>query len=83
MAIKLDKKAIRRDPLLRVCMYAGIPASVLAVFSLWVGQAIGSSLLGLLFLFSTAIAIVAGLVYNVRFVMLSVRELKAQQRASE
>ncbi|KAA0874373.1 hypothetical protein [Nitrincola tapanii] len=79
MTIKLDKKKIRQDALLRICMYTGIPLSVLAIASLWLGQTLGSPLLGMVFMFSTALAILIGLIYNVRFVILSVRSLREQQ----
>ncbi len=79
MTIKIDKKSIRRDKLLRFCMYTGIPLSILAVISLWVGQYAGSTMLGRVFVLSAALAVVIGLVYNVRFMILSIREIKKQQ----
>lgn len=82
MTIKIDKKAIRRDGLLRFCMRAGIPLSVIAVISLWIGQYVGSPTLGKVFIISAALAVVIGLVYNVRFTILSIRDVK-RQRSSE
>ena len=79
MTIKVDKKMIRQDPFLRICMKTGIPLSIIAVISLWTGQYAGSAALGMLFIFSAALAIVIGLAYNVRFVMLSIRDVKRQQ----
>ncbi|WP_417581171.1 hypothetical protein [Nitrincola sp.] len=79
MTIIVDKKVIRQDPFLRICMKTGIPLSIMAVISLWIGQYAGSMALGMLFVFSTALAIVIGLAYNIRFVMLSIREVKRQQ----
>lgn len=79
MTIKVDKKMIRQDPFLRICMKTGIPLSILAVISLWIGQYAGSLALGMVFIFSTALAIVIGLAYNIRFVMLSIRDVKRQQ----
>lgn len=79
MTIKVDKKMIRQDPFLRICMKTGIPLSILAVISLWIGQYAGSMALGMVFIFSTALAIVIGLAYNIRFVMLSIRDVKRQQ----
>lgn len=79
MKITLDKKSIRRDALLRFCMYTGIPLSLLAVLTLWIGQYAGSVFLGKVFVISAATAVAIGLVYNVRFVILSIREVKKQQ----
>lgn len=79
MTITLDKKSIRRDKLLRFCMYTGIPLSILAVIALWIGQYAGSPFLGKVFVISAALAVVIGLIYNVRFVILSIREVKRQQ----
>lgn len=79
MSIKVDKKVIRRDPFLRICMKTGIPLSIMAVISLWVGQYAGSMALGMLFILATALAIMIGLAYNIRFVMLSIRDIKRQQ----
>jgi hypothetical protein len=79
MTIKVDKKMIRQDPFLRICMKTGIPLTILAVISLWVGQYAGSMALGMVFIFSTAMAVVIGLAYNIRFVMLSIRDVKRQQ----
>ena len=79
MTIIIDKKSIRRDKLLRFCMFTGIPLSILAVISLWIGQYAGSPALGMVFVISAALAVTIGLVYNVRFVILSIREVKRQQ----
>ncbi|KGK42398.1 hypothetical protein LH51_07730 [Nitrincola sp. A-D6] len=79
MTIKIDKKIIRQDAFLRICMKTGIPLSIIAVISLWTGQYAGSAALGMLFIVSASLAIVIGLAYNIRFVMLSIREAKRQQ----
>lgn len=79
MTITIDKKSIRRDKLLRFCMFTGIPLSILAVMSLWIGQYVGSSALGKVFVLSAALAVMIGLVYNVRFVILSIRDVKRQK----
>lgn len=79
MTIKIDKKKIRRDGLLRFCMKTGIPLSIIAVISLWVGQYLGSPELGMLFVVTAVPAVMIGLIYNIRFVILSVREVKRQQ----
>ncbi|TVQ66635.1 MAG: hypothetical protein EA373_13165 [Oceanospirillales bacterium] len=60
-------------------MFSGIPLSILAVISLWIGQYAGSPILGMVFVISAALAVTIGLVYNVRFVILSIREVKRQQ----
>ncbi len=56
MVIKVDKKVIRQDPFLRICMKTGIPLSIIAVISLWTGQSIGSAALGMLFIVSASLA---------------------------
>lgn len=86
MTIKIDKKTIRQDRILRICMKTGIPLSILALISLWVGQYAGSPALGKVFVISVILAIPIGLLYNIRFMMLSIREVRrqqAQQRQSD
>ena len=76
---KVDKKKIRQDVWMRRFMYTGIPAALIAIASLWIGRWLKVPELGYLFMGSTAIALAIGMVYNVRFVILSVRQLKEQQ----
>lgn len=86
MTIKIDKKTIRQDRILRICMKTGIPLSILALISLWGGQYAGSPALGKVFVISVILAIPIGLLYNIRFMMLSIREVRrqqAQQRQSD
>lgn len=68
-----DKHEIRQDRHLRWMMRAGIPIALIAIASLWIGQAIGSSGLGILFFITLPIALVLGLAYNIRFMFLANR----------
>lgn len=71
---QIDKKAIRSDRWMRRFMLSGIPLALISIVSLWVGQWLGSPALGKLFIVTAAGAIVIGLAYNIRFVMLAVRQ---------
>lgn len=76
----VDRKAIRRDPWMQRFMKTGIPIALISVLSLWLGQWLRSPALGKLFIVTAAITVVIGMIYNVRFVILAVRQLKAQQQ---
>ena len=69
----LNKKEIRQDPMLRWIMWAGLPIAVIAVAALWLGQTLGSPGLGVLFVITMPIALVLGLAYNVRYMILANR----------
>lgn len=77
---QIDKKEIRRDIWMRRFMYSGIPIAIIAILSLWLGQWLASPALGKLFIVSASAALVIGLIYNVRFVILSVRQLKKKNQ---
>ncbi|MGB0466478.1 MAG: hypothetical protein ACPGF7_02955 [Pontibacterium sp.] len=72
----VDKKEIRADKWMRRLMKTGIPVAAVSVLSLWLGWWLQSPALGQVFIVTAAIALVVGLTYNVRFVFLSVRQLK-------
>jgi len=76
---QIDKKQIRSDKWMRRFMYSGIPIALISIASLWVGQWLGSPALGQLFIVSAAAALVIGMAYNLRFVILAVRQQQAQQ----
>ncbi|MCV6590814.1 MAG: hypothetical protein OIF57_17605 [Marinobacterium sp.] len=76
---QIDKKKIRADKWMRRFLYSGIPMGLISIASLWLGQWLGSSAMGQLFIVSATGALVVGMAYNVRFVMLAVR----QQRSIE
>lgn len=76
----VDKKKIRADKWMRRFMYSGIPIALIAIASLWLGQWLGNPALGKLFIVSASAALAIGMIYNVRFVILSVRQLKEQQK---
>ncbi|WP_299181317.1 hypothetical protein [uncultured Neptuniibacter sp.] len=74
----LDKKEIRSDIWMQRLIKTGIPIAVISVISLWTGWFFKIPELGNLFIVTAAIALFLGLIYNVRFVILSVRQLKAK-----
>ncbi len=74
----IDKQKIRSDKWMQLFMKTGIPASVVAVLSLLVGQWLQSPALGKVFILTAAAAIIIGLLYNLRFVQLSLRQLREQ-----
>lgn len=76
---QIDKKQIRSDKWMRRFMYSGIPIALISIASLWVGQWLGSPALGQLFIVSAAAALVIGMAYNLRFVILAVRQQQAQR----
>lgn len=79
----LDKKLIRSDPWMKRLMMIGVPVAIIGVIALWLGQTLHSPALGSLFIISTAVALITGLIYNVRFVMLSVRQLKEKNKQTD
>jgi hypothetical protein len=79
----IDKQAIRADKYLRLMMTTGIPLALIALLSLWVGQYLGSSGIGVLFLITFPLALVIGFAYNIRYVMLAARQRRQQQSDKE
>ena len=75
----LDKKEIRSDKWMQLFIKTGIPVAVVSVICLWVGWFFKIPALGNLFIITAAIAVFIGMSYNVRFVILSVRQLKEKQ----
>jgi len=75
----IDRKEIRSDKWMRLLIRTGIPIAIISIISLWVGWFFKIPALGNLFIVTAAAALVLGLIYNVRFVILSVRQLKANQ----
>lgn len=71
---------IQTDIWLRRCMWLGIPLAVICVASLWLGQVVGSPLLGWVFLLSLPLVLLLGLTYNLRYLLLWQRA--RQNRAS-
>ncbi|HEY5718507.1 MAG TPA: hypothetical protein VIS52_08425, partial [Motiliproteus sp.] len=67
------KQQIRQDRHLRWMMHAGIPIALIAIVSLWLGQTLGSRALGMLFVVSLPAALLLGLAYNIRYLMLANR----------
>lgn len=79
----LDKKAIRSDKWMKLLIKTGIPIAILSVISLWVGRYLKSPELGTLFIVTASIALAIGMIYNVRFVILSVRQLKEKNKQQD
>lgn len=74
----IDKKEIRSDKWMQLCMKTGLPIALISVVSLWVGWFFKIPELGSLFIVTAALALAIGMIYNVRFVILSVRQIKAK-----
>lgn len=72
----IDKKEIRSDKWMQILMKTGIPVAIVSVLCLWVGWFFKIPALGQVFIVTAAIALIVGMAYNVRFVILSVRQLK-------
>lgn len=75
----IDKKEIRSDKWMKLLIRTGIPIAIISIISLWIGWYFKVPALGNLFIVTAAVALVLGLTYNVRFVILSVRQLKEKQ----
>ena len=75
----IDKKEIRSDKWMRLCMKVGLPIALTSVLSLWIGWFFKIPELASLFIITAAIALAIGMIYNVRFVMLSVRQIKKKK----
>ncbi len=74
----IDKKEIRKDKWLKILMKTGLPLALISIISLWVGHFSTSEIFGKLFLVTMPLALVIGFAYNVRYVVLSIREQKKQ-----
>ncbi|MFW1677334.1 hypothetical protein ACFVYJ_06065 [Pontibacter sp. JAM-7] len=75
----LDRKAIRADKWMQRFMKTGIPVAVVSVLSLWAGWLLKIPALGSVFMITASTALVIGMLYNIRFVILSVRQIKTKQ----
>lgn len=76
----LDKKEIRSDKWMQLFIKSGVPIAIISIICLWVGWFFKIPVLGQLFIVTAAIALAIGMAYNVRFVILSVRQLKEKQK---
>ncbi len=79
----LDKKEIRSDKWMQIFIKPGIPVGIVSVVCLWVGWFFKIPALGNIFIITAAIALVIGMSYNVRFVILSVRQLKEKEKKKD
>lgn len=75
-----DKPQIRDDRILKLMMRVGIPLALISVISLWASNYLGSAGIGLLFFVCAPLALLIGFAYNIRYVMLLVRQRRNQQR---
>ena len=66
------------DSWLRMMMKIGIPMAVISIASLWISQLMAVTWLFPLFVVTAGFALLMGLLYNVRFVLLSVRRSREQ-----
>lgn len=76
----IDKKEIRSDIWMQRLMKTGIPVAIVSVLSLWLGWWLKEPALGSVFIVTASVALVLGLIYNVRFVILSVRQVKRDKK---
>lgn len=72
--IKSDRKKIRSDKWLKILMKMGIPLAIVSLSSLWLGHLLANPTFGKLFLVTLPLALLVGFAYNIRYVMLAVRE---------
>lgn len=79
----IDKKEIRSDKWMSLLIKTGIPIAIISVIALWVGWFFKIPALGNLFIITAAVALALGLIYNVRFVILSVHQLKQKEKKAE
>ncbi|WP_027858045.1 hypothetical protein [Marinobacterium jannaschii] len=77
----LDRKQIRSDKWMQRLMKTGIPVAIVSALSLWIGWWLKIPGLGQVFIVTASIALAIGMLYNVRFVYLSVRQLKAKEKS--
>ncbi|MDA0423640.1 hypothetical protein [Stutzerimonas frequens] len=75
-----EKNGIHSDLWLRRLMKAGIPLALLCVLSLWLGQWIGSGVLGWIFILTLPPVLLIGLAYNVRYLLLMQRARRCSPR---
>jgi len=78
----VDKKQIRSDIWLRRFMKLGIPAGLISILCLWIGRELQIEGLFPVFLFTMIFALIVGFAYNIRFVMLSIRQAKKESGQS-
>ncbi len=76
---QIDRKQIRADKWMRRFMFSGVPIALISIVSLWLGQWLVSPALGQLFIVSAGAAVAIGAAYNVRFVILSLRQIRARE----
>lgn len=69
-----SKQKIRSDKWLQRLMKAGIPLAIVSVASLWLGHLLANPAFGKLFIVTLPLALIVGFTYNIRYVMLAVRE---------
>ncbi|MGY8868937.1 MAG: hypothetical protein ACKVJE_00730 [Pseudomonadales bacterium] len=68
------KQKIRSDKWLQRLMKAGIPLAIVSVASLWLGHLLANPAFGKLFIVTLPLALLVGFTYNIRYVVLAVRE---------
>ncbi len=78
-SLEADNSEITADSYLKLMMRIGIPLALISVLSLWASRSLGSSGIGLLFFITAALTLVIGFAYNIRYVMLLVRQRRHPQ----
>lgn len=80
--IKQDRNKIGSDKWLRILMKIGIPLAIISLSSLWLGHLMANPVFGKLFLVTLPVTLLIGFAYNIRYVMLAVRQ-KRQSSSDE
>tara|TARA_R110002167_G_scaffold23597_4_gene83758 strand:- start:41 stop:397 length:357 start_codon:yes stop_codon:yes gene_type:complete len=76
------KSEIRNDRILKLMMRLGLPLALISVISLWASSYLESAGIGLLFIICAPLALLIGFGYNIRYVMLLVRQRRQKQLAA-
>ncbi len=79
MANQEQASKVTDDGWLRLMMKIGIPMVVISIASLWISQLMAVTWLFPVFIVTGALALLMGLLYNVRFVLLSVRRSREDE----
>ena len=72
-----DNNKISADIWLQRLMKTGLPLMLVSILSLWLGQMLGSSALGWVFVLTSPLVLLIGFAYNLRFLLLVQRRKRA------
>jgi len=74
-----NKNKISADIWLQRLMKTGLPLMVVCILSLWLGQMLGSPVLGRMFVLSARLVLLIGFAYNLRFLLLVQRRKRTRR----